>query len=149
MKFCKVCQKPREQKHFIGKNNVCKIRPCPTYANKSEFELQEEFFKYIRANHLLKNRVFAVPNGANVTTQVRSKLRKEGMTAGVWDILGLIPNSEYSGFMIEFKDVNGNLTGLQIDWENRINNSDKKYFKTAVFINPKLAYEWVMDYVNS
>ena len=149
MKTCKICGKQRKEEHFINGRAHCRIRPCPTYASMNEFQLQEEFFKLIRANKTLKDRVFAVPNGANVSTSVRSKMRKEGMTAGVWDILGLIPNSTYAGFMIEFKTVKGKLSASQIEWEQKINPTNKPYMEKVVFINPKLAYEWVLNYVSS
>ena len=149
MKTCKICGKQRKEEHFINGRSHCRIRPCPTYASMNEFQLQEEFFKLIRKNKTLEDRVFAVPNGANVSASVRSKMKKEGMTTGVWDIIGLIPNSTYSGFIVEFKTVKGGLTPSQIEWEQRINPTNKPYMEKVVFINPKLAYEWVLDYVSS
>jgi len=148
-KVCKICGKERDKSHFPNGKSWCRIRPCPTYASKDEFALQSEFFRYVRANPLLADRIFAVPNGANMPTGVRSKMKKEGMTAGVWDIVGLIPNSTYSGFIMEFKTVKGRLTDSQKDWELKINPNNKPYFAKAVFISPKRAYEWVLEYVSS
>lgn len=147
-KICKICGKKRDKAHFPNGKRWCRLRPCPSYASRSEFELQEEFFRLVRANPILVGRIFAVPNGANISS-VRSKMIKEGMTAGVWDIIGLIPNSKYQGFIMEFKTVKGRLSDSQKDWEQRINPTNKPYFCSVVFINPKMAYEWVVNYVSS
>ena len=149
MKVCKICKKERSEASFINGRSHCRIRPCPTYASMEESPLQREFFELIRKNKMLKDRIFAVPNGANVGASVRSKMQKEGMTTGVWDIIGLIPNSTYSGFIMEFKTVKGKLSASQIEWEQKVNPTNKPYMQKVVFINPKLAYEWVVQYVST
>lgn len=51
----------------------------------------------------LKGRLFAVPNGGRRDTVTGGKLKAEGVTAGVSDLILLKSNRDYGALLIEMK----------------------------------------------
>ena len=60
--------------------------------------------------------LFSVPNGARVGQREALKLKAEGMTAGVADLLLLVPRGGYHGLAIEMKTPSGRVRPEQTDW---------------------------------
>ena len=55
----------------------------------------------------LKGRLFAVPNGGGRDTVTGGKLKAEGVTAGVSDLILLKSNRDYGALLIEMKKKGG------------------------------------------
>lgn len=62
------------------------------------------------------NMIFAVPNGGKRHISVARYLKAEGVKAGVPDVVGLIPNKKYHGFVLEFKTAKSRATKSQKVW---------------------------------
>ena len=72
--------------------------------NQHEHVLQTAIAKYLDWNNYT---FFAIPNGALRSKAVASKLKAEGVKAGVADMLILLPNSTFHGLFVEVK-IKGN-----------------------------------------
>lgn len=84
-----------------------------------EIDIQRAFFDWVEFKRLNDERfrlVFPTLNNALPATPMMGKLRKLGMTAGVPDVIGLIPAGLYHGFIIEFKRRNGKVSQGQMDF---------------------------------
>ena len=68
----------------------------------------------------LKGRLFAVPNGGKRDARTASKLKEEGVVAGVSDLILLVPNRFYGALLIEMKTTKGKQSKLQSEWEQTI-----------------------------
>lgn len=64
--------------------------------------------------------LFAVPNGARVTPSVASRLRKEGMRAGIPDVLLPVPADGYAGLAVELKTSTGQASKDQRAWHSAL-----------------------------
>lgn len=72
----------------------------------SEHELQCECVKYFRAQYqMIANLLFAVPNGGFRNKATAGKMKAEGVTAGVSDLMLLVPNKIFHGLCIEMKII--------------------------------------------
>lgn len=71
--------------------------------------------------------LFAVPNGGRRDAATGSKLKEEGVLAGVSDLILLMPNQDYHGLLIEMKTPKGTQTESQREWEKRMNAHGYKY----------------------
>lgn len=79
----------------------------------SEHLIQAAAFEEIRRRAIKDWRyrlIYAVPNGGHRHPIVARKLRAEGVTAGIWDILVDIPISPFPGMRIEVKAGRNTLT---------------------------------------
>ena len=68
--------------------------------------------------------LFAVPNGGKVEAAI---MKAEGMTAGVADMILLIPKKGYASLCIEFKTEKGRQTQNQKDWQRVAEMHGNKY----------------------
>lgn len=70
----------------------------------TESRLQVNCVSWFRLAHRpLSSLLFSVPNGACVSASQGRILKAEGMTAGVSDLILLVPNSQYHALAIEMK----------------------------------------------
>lgn len=65
------------------------------------------FVDWCRAQSYL---IFAIPNGGKRNINTARKLKKEGVLAGVPDLMLPIPSKEWHGLFIEMKSVKGKAT---------------------------------------
>ena len=79
--------------------------------------------KYPRWRHLL----FAVPNGGRRDAITGARLKAEGATAGVADLILFIPNRRYGGLAIEMKTPNGRQSKEQREWQRKCEEAGNKY----------------------
>lgn len=82
-----------------------------------EHELQKScirWFRYTYPKH--QKLLFAVPNGGTRFTREAARLKAEGVTAGVSDLILMVPNKEYAGMVIEMKHGNNKLSKHQKEW---------------------------------
>jgi len=101
----------------------------------SEHDSQVAFFQWIDLNlleHPIYRLTYAVPNGGHRHISVASKLKKEGVRAGVWDVSVDYPCGDFIGLKMEFKHGKNKLTEQQKVW--RVRYEDAGY-KTVVVYN--------------
>lgn len=76
----------------------------------------------------LKGRLFAVPNGGRRDTVTGGKLKAEGVTAGVSDLILLKSNRDYGALLIEMKKKGGYQSPSRKEWQKIIcENGEYKY----------------------
>lgn len=68
----------------------------------------------------LRGRLFAVPNGGRRDATTASKLKAEGVVAGVTDLILLKSNRDYGALLIEMKGPKGRLSESQKQWRDTI-----------------------------
>lgn len=71
--------------------------------------------------------LFAVPNGGHRNIQTAARLKAEGVTSGVSDLLLLVPKREYHGLCVEVKTPVGRQSDNQKNWQRAIEAQGYKY----------------------
>ena len=72
-------------------------------------------------------RLFAVPNGGIRNKVTAGKLKAEGVTAGVSDLILLHRNSRFGGLLIEMKTAHGRQSEAQKLWQKEVEEAGYKY----------------------
>lgn len=93
-----------------------------TERNKSEATLQEECANFLRCNYPNLN-WFHCPNEAKRSKALAGILSRQGLKAGVSDIIILEARGGYFGLMIELKRIDGKPTQAQCDFISQCNGS--------------------------
>lgn len=75
----------------------------------------------------LRNILFAVPNGGRRDAVTGAKLKDEGVTAGVSDLILLKPNRFYGALAIEMKKPGGDQSKEQKEWQKICEQMGNKY----------------------
>ncbi len=70
--------------------------------------------------------LFAIPNGGLRNKVTASKLKAEGVKAGVPDVMLPFPSQNYNGLFIEMKFGNNKPTPKQIEWLEWLNGMNYK-----------------------
>ncbi len=78
----------------------------------SEHEIQAAYFTWARL-HAVARRAYAVPNGGHRNIVTASKLKAEGVRAGVLDVCLPVPSGLAHGMYIEFKAGKNTLSPAQ------------------------------------
>lgn len=68
-----------------------------------------------------------IPNGRKRNIRDGVKLKMEGVTAGVADLVLFVPSKEYHGLMIEIKTPKGRQSDSQKEWQNDVLNVGYQY----------------------
>ena len=71
--------------------------------------------------------LFAVPNGGHRNIQTAARLKAEGVTSGVADLLLLIPKRDYHGLCVEVKTPVGRQSENQKSWQRAVEAQGYKY----------------------
>lgn len=71
--------------------------------------------------------LFAVPNGGHRNIQTAARLKAEGVTSGVSDLLLLVPKREYHGLCVEVKTPVGRQSDNQKNWQRIIEAQGYRY----------------------
>ena len=81
------------------------------------------------------NLLFSVPNGGTRFLREAVTLKKEGLVAGVSDLILLIPNGEYGALCIEVKtpDKNSRQSKSQKEWQALVESVGVKYIVVRDF----------------
>lgn len=115
-----------------------------------ESQIQTAFFNWVRIQekHDWRFRlIFAVPNGGQRHPAVAAKLKREGVRAGVPDVLILAPGHyagrEYPGAVIEFKAGRNKLTE---DQDATIRTLDKAGYLVSLMRSTDSAIQFVETY---
>lgn len=93
--------------------------PASTRIKPLEHDIQAAFVRWCQLSegkHPELRLAFAVPNAAKRSFRLASRLKAEGMRAGVWDWWLPVPRGSYSGLVIEFKRPGEGLTPAQRDF---------------------------------
>lgn len=83
------------------------------------------WFRYVYPS--LKEVLFAIPNGGRRDVVTGARLKEEGATAGVSDLILLKSNSAYGALCVEMKTPKGNQSPAQKEWQNEVENTGNKY----------------------
>ena len=90
---------------------------------KGEHGQQVRLFQWAavqEANYPELRWLFAVPNGGARHVAVASKLKAEGVKAGVWDVFLPVPKGKCPGLWIEMKYGKNKLTPKQREFEEHL-----------------------------
>lgn len=96
----------------------------------TEHQIQSAFFDFIRIKRNSDWRyklVFAVPNGGQRHPAVAAKMKAEGVTPGVADVLCLYPAHGHCGLCLEFKRPKEKQTEAQREFENYVHTAGYMY----------------------
>lgn len=88
--------------------------------------------------------VFAVPNGFYSSPAQKSKMKKEGLKSGVWDIFAAYPRKGYHGLFVEMKFGHNQLTQEQVEFGN---DMEKEGYLCRVAYNWQEAYKILTEYM--
>jgi len=76
-----------------------------------------EWCEIVGQSHPGVGRYLAIPNGGHRDVRVAVRLKKEGVRAGVPDLLWPVPRGGYHGLFVELKrDHGGRISDPQHDW---------------------------------
>lgn len=75
----------------------------------------------------LKRLLFAVPNGGSRHVAEAAKLKREGVVAGVSDLVLLMPSGQYCALCIEMKTRSGRQTSNQKQWQKAAEGVGARY----------------------
>lgn len=107
-----------------------------------ESRIQEACVRWFRMQFPhIGNLLFSVPNGGTRFLREAVTLKKEGLVAGVSDLILLIPNGEYGALCIEVKtpDKNSRQSKAQKEWQALVESVGIKYIVVRDF------YEFVKE----
>lgn len=79
--------------------------------------------KYPKWRRLL----FSVPNGGRRDAVTGARLKAEGATAGVADLILFVPNRRHGGLAIEMKTPRGRQSKEQREWQKMCEQAGNKY----------------------
>lgn len=96
-----------------------KPRPIAT-----ESQEQAALFKWAELNRI--NLLFHIPNGGRRDIITASRLKAEGVKAGVPDMFLPVPRGEHHGLFIELKTVAGTTSESQERWLEALNEQGYK-----------------------
>lgn len=71
--------------------------------------------------------LFAIPNGGNRNLREAARMKAEGVTAGVSDLILLIPRHEYGALCIELKTTKGRQQDSQKAWQEAAEKARNRY----------------------
>lgn len=93
-----------------------------------EHDLQTACVRWFRYRHpRLARCLIAVPNGGRRDAVTGAKLKAEGVTAGVSDLLLLVPRGCFHGLCIEMKTPQGRQSEAQLRWQLEMEIQGYKY----------------------
>lgn len=95
-----------------------------------ESQIQKECIRWFRFQVKFKNiskLLFAVPNGGKRNAMEAARLKDEGVTAGVSDMILLYANFDFNALCIEVKVGKGVQSDKQKDWQKVAELHGNKY----------------------
>lgn len=93
-----------------------------------ESEIQKACVTWFRLQHYsLRLNLFAVGNGGARSRTEAAIMNGEGVTAGVADLLLLVPNATHHGLAIEMKTAKGRQQPSQKEWQQAAEAQGYRY----------------------
>lgn len=110
---------------MIKKSSSAKERKKPT---DDEHKTQCACVRWFRLKYpKLRNILFAIPNGGRRDAITGAKLKEEGATSGVSDLILLKRNRFYGGLCVEMKKLGGYQSPAQKEWQKDVEANGAKY----------------------
>lgn len=110
---------------ILQKNRSVKDRKKPT---DEEHKIQCACVRWFRLKYpKLQNILFAIPNGGRRDAVTGAKLKEEGATSGVADLILLKSNYQYGALCIEMKTKSGRQSDTQKKWQKEVEATGNKY----------------------
>lgn len=110
---------------MIKLSGKTKLRKKPT---DEEHKIQCACVKWFRLKFpKLRNILFAIPNGGRRDAVTGAKLKEEGATSGVSDLILLKSNRFYGGLCIEMKKPGSYQSPAQKEWQKDAEANGAKY----------------------
>lgn len=124
------------------------IKKTPPAIKKTPTEDQEQaaLVRWFQTSYpAIKNRLFAIPNGAHKSKQAASRFMATGLRAGVPDLFLAVPRGQYHGLFIEMKRLKGGkVSKEQSDWLAYLNSAG---YMAVVCRGCDLAKDVIADYM--
>ena len=98
--------------------------------NSDEAQLQKECLRWFRLQYpKLAPLLFAVPNGGSRNEKEAAELKRQGVVAGVADLILLKPSKDrqFSALCVEMKSRTGKQSATQISWEKHAKAHGNRY----------------------
>jgi len=93
-----------------------------------ESKIQQVCVKWFRYHYPEYSKLlFAVPNGGSRRRIEGAIMKAEGVTAGVADLLLLVPNTSHHGLCVEMKTEKGKQQPTQKEWQTKVERVGYKY----------------------
>lgn len=90
--------------------------------------MQQAFIRWFRMQHPEYWRLgFAVANGGARNPKEGATLKREGVVAGVADVLITIPRGGFGSLGLEFKTSTGRQSAAQKEWQTDFERAGNKY----------------------
>lgn len=116
---------------------------------QQESALQQICIQWFRYQYQeLSKMLFAVPNGGFRNQSEAIRMKREGVTPGVSDLILLLPNSEFSSLCIEMKFGKGKQSDLQKEWQIEAEKHGNKYIICNSFESFKVGIEEYLKKIN-
>lgn len=110
---------------MLQKSKSSKSRKKPT---DDEHKIQCVCVRWFRLKYpKLRNILFAIPNGGRRDAVTGAKLKEEGATSGVSDLILLKSNRFYGALAIEMKKPGGYQSPAQKEWQKEVEAMGNKY----------------------
>lgn len=98
-----------------------------------------------RTHLALKGRLFAIPNGGKRHRATATQLKREGVRAGVPDLMLPVARRGYHGLFIEMKRIRGSQTSKeQKDWHSFLREQG---YRVEVCRGHQMAIEVINEYL--
>lgn len=117
---------------------LAKANAEPTKAKPrhEESQLQRICVRWFRLQYPeFAKLLFSVPNGGARNKREAGILKAEGVTAGVADMILLIPSGGFASLCIEFKTDKGKQQETQKEWQKAVEKAGNKYVIVRSFDN--------------
>lgn len=105
--------------------------PTPTCikSTRKESDIQSEFFEKIKLffPKIPDKLCFAIPNGGSRNPIEAANLKRQGVKAGVSDVIILIPKKGFASLCIEFKTATGKQSEEQKEFQRQVEACGSKY----------------------
>ncbi|MBP1614198.1 MAG: nuclease [Bacteroidetes bacterium] len=111
-----------------------------------EADMQAEFFRQVKIlfPKLPEKLLFAVPNGGSRHKIEAANMKRQGVKAGVADVILLVPKKGYASLCLEFKTFTGRQSDEQKEFQRQAELCRSKY---VVVRSVAQAIEMVREYL--
>lgn len=105
-----------------------KVTKAKRHHNDEEHRIQCSCIRWFRFQYpKLKDILFAIPNGGSRNKVEAARMKAEGVTAGVADLILLKSNRFYGALCLEMKTASGSQSETQKRWQHVVESTGNKY----------------------
>lgn len=114
--------------------------------SSEEADIQSEFFNRVKLffPQIPDKLLFSVPNGGSRNKIEAANLKRQGVKAGIADVILLIPKKGFACLCLEFKTKTGKQSPEQKEFQKQAENCGSKY---VIVRSVKEAIEEVKNYL--